>query len=317
MKRLSFLGMFLLLVGFAGSGFAQTANQYIEAGNQYYASKDYAKAVQYYQAAAQMDPNSAAAWQGLGNSQYSQGQNADALASYQKALAINPNNTQLSTFVDSLKAKVAAAPASSSVAVPTPAQSTAASPAASSSSAGKFELDVNAGVAFATGITGFGGGLGGYIPLGTDFSIGAMAGFYTFSEGASASNAYASASASASINFLEVMAAAKYRINANGFHPYLFGGVGIADVMTSASETVSGGGSSASASASDSAIDPMVCIGGGVEFPMGNNMNFFAQGKYSVVFVPGVTVDTGYGTVTAGGGTSTYLPLEVGLDFNM
>ena len=88
--------MFLLFVGLAGSGFAQTANQYIEAGNQFYASKDYAKAVQYYQAAAQMDPNSAAAFQGLGNSQYSQGQNAEALASYQKALAINPNNTQLS-----------------------------------------------------------------------------------------------------------------------------------------------------------------------------------------------------------------------------
>jgi hypothetical protein len=61
----------------------------------------------------------------------------------------------------------------------------------------------------------------------------------------------------------------------------------------------------------------MIAIGGGGEFPAGPGMSIFIQGKYSVVFVPGTTVDTGYGTVTVGGGTSTYLPIEIGLHFDL
>jgi hypothetical protein len=61
----------------------------------------------------------------------------------------------------------------------------------------------------------------------------------------------------------------------------------------------------------------MIDIGGGAEFPMGNNLNFFGQLKYSMVFLPSQTVTTAYGSYTAGGGTSTYLPFEVGLNFNL
>lgn len=320
MKRLIFLGMFLLC---AGSSFAQTADQYITAGNQSYAAKDYPKAVQYYQAAAQMNPNSAAAFQGLGNSQYLLGQNSDALASYQKALALNPNNTQLSSFVETLKAKVAAAPAASSVAVPTPAPGAAGSTNAGGS-ASTFELDVNAGLGFDGGQIGFGGGLGGFVPLDKSFSIGAMAGFYTFSVSASGSTSSGgvtySGSGSSSINFIEGMGAVKYRFDGTNMKPYVFAGIGISDVM----QSVSGGGSSSgggsgSGTGSSSAVDPLLAIGGGVEFNAGNKMNIFAQLKESIVIVPGVTVTnplTG-ASVSVGGGTASYTVVEGGLNFDM
>src|ERR1019366_7772031 len=112
MKRLGFFAALIVGLGMAGSGFAQSAAQYIAAGNQYYAAKDYVKGAQYYQAATQADPNSAAAFQGLGNCEYVQGHNTEALAAYEKALNLNPNNAQLSSFVQGLSAKVgASAPA--------------------------------------------------------------------------------------------------------------------------------------------------------------------------------------------------------------
>ncbi len=291
MKRLSLLGFLILALGFTGTGFAQTAAQYIGAGNQSYAAKDYVKGAQYYQAAVQLDGNSAAAFQGLGNCQYMLGKNAEALSAYEKASALDPNNAQLSSFVTTLKAKVGAA---SSVAVPTPGPAGSAVNAGSSSNEGKFELDVHAGVAVSSQ-TGFGGGLDGFVPLGKSFSLGAITGFYTFGSSASGYGA----SASSSINFLELMAAGKYRIDANGFHPYILGGVGMSLVMQTVSVTFLGTTTSVSASE----MDPMISIGGGVEFPMGQGMNFFAQGRYSMVM--------------QNGGSSTYEPIEAGLNFNL
>lgn len=298
MKKLIFFGLFLLCVGLAGSSFAQTAAQYIEAGNQTYAAKDYAKAVQYYQAATQMDPNSAAAFQGLGNSQYSLGQNSQALASYEKALTLNPNNAQLSTFVQSLRAKVSAAPASS-VVVPSPAAGAAASPASSGGSSSKFELDPVAGIAISTSSgagMGFGGGLEGYFGGGSDISFGGLASFYTFSGpsvsgyGANLSSSYAS---------IEVMAALKYRLGTGSMRPYLLGGAGISMFSANVSETVTGYGS---VSASASTIDPMVTGGGGLEFAAGKDMSFFVEGRAAIII---------------GSGTFTYLPVGAGLSLSI
>lgn len=306
MKRLVLLGMTLTLMGLAGSVSAQTAAQYIAAGNQSYAAKDYAKGAQYYQAATQMDPNSAAGYQGLGNCEYMLGKNSEALAAYEKALNLSPNNAQLSGFVQSLRAKVGA---SAPAAAATPAATQAIIMAANPGSQSKFELDLSGGIAFSSGQTGFGGGGGGFFSLGGGIGLGARVNFYTFSSGGSGYGY----SASASVNFLEALASAKYRFDIPGFHPYILAGVGIADLMTSVS--VSGGG--VSVGGSSSAIDPMIDIGGGVEFPMGTNMNFFGQLKYSMVFIPGQTVTTAYGSYTAPGGTSTYLPLEVGINFDL
>jgi len=293
MKKLIYFGMFLCCVGLTGAGFAQTAAQYLEAGNQTYAAKDYAKAVQYYQAAAQLDPNSAAAYQGLGNSQYSQGQDSAALASYEKALALNPNNAQLSTFVQSLRAKVGAAPAGST-AVPAPATGAAASPAAGSSS-GKLEMDLSGGLALGSGTTGFGGALGVFAPLGGDFSVGGRVGFFTFSSGASGYGV----SAGISDSFLDVLVLGKYRFGGSGFRPYLLGGAGMSMVMESYTETILG----TSTSISTSQMDPAIAIGGGAEFSAGPGMNIFVQGLYSLIM--------------ASGASTNYEPIEAGVNFSL
>src|ERR1019366_3348726 len=151
MKRLGFFAALLVGLGIAGSGFAQSAAQYITAGNQFYAAKDYVKGAQYYQAATQMDPNSAAAFQGLGNCEYVQGHNNEALAAYEKALNLNPNNAQLSTFVQALRAKVGTS---------APAPAAAAAPAAepvhyvSRGTPETFEIDPMIGAGVASAISG-------------------------------------------------------------------------------------------------------------------------------------------------------------------
>ncbi len=94
---------------FAPSG-TQTASQPAAApsnalamGGQSLANKDYKSALQYYQAAANDDPNSVAAYQGMGTCYYYLGQKDQALAAYEKALSLNPNNALLSQFIKALK----------------------------------------------------------------------------------------------------------------------------------------------------------------------------------------------------------------------
>jgi hypothetical protein len=84
------------------AGTAPQATQYLNAANQLMGQKDYATAARYYQAAAQVDPNSSAAYQGLGTCHYYQGQNAEAKAAFRKALELNPSNTQLAEFLKSI-----------------------------------------------------------------------------------------------------------------------------------------------------------------------------------------------------------------------
>src|SRR5579872_6273880 len=196
MKRLSFFAALLVGWGIAGSGFAQTAAQYIAAGNQYYAGKDYVKGAQYYKAATQMDPNSAAAFQGLGNCLYVQGNNTDALAAYEKALSLNPNNAQLSSFVQTLRAKVGASAAPAATSAPAAASPAAASPSNTETKTAKtFEIapmiGVGVGASAARGATlsapatsmgwgtGFGGGFEAYYLVSGNFGVGLVFDFFT------------------------------------------------------------------------------------------------------------------------------------------
>jgi tetratricopeptide (TPR) repeat protein len=87
---------------------AAAALKYEAAGNQLYQSNDFAKAIQYYQAALQMDPSRTASYVGLGNCQYQQGDKAGALASYDKALALDPSNAQLTQFANTLRGSAGA-----------------------------------------------------------------------------------------------------------------------------------------------------------------------------------------------------------------
>lgn len=109
LKRSSLI---FLMLGFgflspfqASAQTSASADQYYQYGNRFYSEKDYARAAQYYGAAVRLNPNHAAAWQGLGNATYAAGQPQKALAYYEKALQLNPSNTQLSSFVQRLRAQ--------------------------------------------------------------------------------------------------------------------------------------------------------------------------------------------------------------------
>ncbi len=86
-----------------GAPTASKADPYLNAANQMMGTKDYANALKYYQAAASLDPNSAAAFQGEGSCYYYLGQKDQARDAFSKALALNPSNTSLQNFVNSLK----------------------------------------------------------------------------------------------------------------------------------------------------------------------------------------------------------------------
>jgi hypothetical protein len=328
MKYLRFaVAVFMTLMGLAASSRAQDQSvQYLQAGNSFYSQKSYDQAIRYYQAAIQMNANSWQAYQGLGGCYYAKGDNSNALASYQKSLDINPNNPQVSQFVVYLKSQSAAPP------LPAGNNNTPAStqPVVYATTASKsFELDVNAGLALVDSQIGFGGGLSGYVPLGRHFFLGASAAFYTVSESASGSASSGgvteTATASGSANIIEGLARVKYVLNGDSMRPYFFAGIGIADISASASGSASssGGGGSASGTISGSAseIDPLLALGGGLEFSAGNDMDITVQLKESIVFVGGTTVTEDEGgvneSVTEGGGTETYTALEGGLDFNL
>lgn len=112
----AFLGMVagLFQVDRALAADAVGAAKYEAAGNQLYQTGDFTKAIQYYQAAVQLDPSRTASFVGLGNSQYRLGHKTEALAAYEKAVALDPTNAQLTQFVNTLKGGPAAtAPISS------------------------------------------------------------------------------------------------------------------------------------------------------------------------------------------------------------
>jgi tetratricopeptide (TPR) repeat protein len=97
-----------------------SADQYVAAGQQLLKANNYTQAAQYYLAAAKLDPDNGAAYQGLGNCYYMAGRKSDALVYYQKALTLQPGNTQLAQFTQNLQSQLnssAAAPGSMGMAV--------------------------------------------------------------------------------------------------------------------------------------------------------------------------------------------------------
>ncbi len=89
---------------------AQQAEDYLRAGNQFYQAKDYGKAERYYQAAAQMDPKSWAAFQGIGNCDYMLGKKMEALDGYQRALNLAPQDQGLQQMVRRLRSDTVPSP---------------------------------------------------------------------------------------------------------------------------------------------------------------------------------------------------------------
>jgi hypothetical protein len=98
-KAVCFLITFFVLSGSAFISASPTSDQYRAAGNQYYQSKDLNRALLYYKAAVQVDPQDWIAYQTLGNCEFSLGQRENAINDFQKSLNLHPNNPALQNFM--------------------------------------------------------------------------------------------------------------------------------------------------------------------------------------------------------------------------
>src|ERR1041384_3482594 len=88
--------MFFLFVSLTSVVIAQpTSDQYLAAGTDFYAAKDYNKAVLYYQTAIRLNPQSSNAHRGLANACYALGKKSEALAEYEKAMELDPSSPNL------------------------------------------------------------------------------------------------------------------------------------------------------------------------------------------------------------------------------
>ena len=105
LRNLIALSFFLAVPLIWPADLEETSAQIIIQGNQFYDGKDYAKAAEFYENAIKLDPNSAAAYQGLGNAYYRLGRKQEAIVVYEKSLLLNPRNVQLVSFVKSIKAQ--------------------------------------------------------------------------------------------------------------------------------------------------------------------------------------------------------------------
>jgi tetratricopeptide (TPR) repeat protein len=260
MKWFMFLWLLLFMGLLPSLALAQTptAAQYLAAGNESYLIKDYAKALEYYQTATQLDQNNAAAFQGLGNSDYMLGQKAQALTAYEKASVLDPANVQLSNFIQNLKMQLVATP---SIMVATPT----ISPTPSSG----LELDLMGGLDVPVSPAGyglsFGGGADCYFLLNSISAIGASLSYYSFS--------YQGGAGSASE--IELLAAFKYRFGNGGSKPYLVLGAGLSDY----NDVFDG-----------SVLNPAAGGGLGYEFNLGSKMNAFIEAKAIAIIASNTTI---------------------------
>lgn len=93
-----------------GGGQAQAApatDQAYQNGVRYMQAKQYQYAAYYFNQATMGDPNSAKAWQGLGNACFAQGNKPKAIEAWDRAISLDPSNSQLASYVASLKGTAA------------------------------------------------------------------------------------------------------------------------------------------------------------------------------------------------------------------
>jgi len=104
--------LFLLSFGFmaalTGRAFAETAQEYDDAGMALFRAGLYDKSLQYFSSAVQTDPQDWQGYQDMGDAYMKLDNKPSALQSYQQALQINPNIPGLQTTVNNLNAQVPA-----------------------------------------------------------------------------------------------------------------------------------------------------------------------------------------------------------------
>ncbi len=155
-----------------------------------------------------------------------------------------------------------------------------------------FELGINGGVGIATTSgydLGFGGQVTGLYRADENLAFGLGVGFNTFSVTGSTS------AAGASTSDLSFLAQLKYAFGTDKTKPYILVDAGMGDYISSI--TIG------SLSVSASAMYPEIGGGVGVQFPLGTDANLFLQGTANVVL--------------GNGATFTYIPLDLGVNFDM
>ncbi len=91
------------------TAWAYNADDYYRAGLQLYNAKDYTKAIQYFSASLNADPQKTAAYQARGNCYYASGQYANALMDYQQIQKRSPS-PQLDQFIQTIQMKLNSSP---------------------------------------------------------------------------------------------------------------------------------------------------------------------------------------------------------------
>ncbi len=313
---------FLLFFGLTGLCAAQDqSTQYYQAGNTFYAQKNYDQATRYYDAAIQINPNQWQAYQGLGNCHYAKGDKTGSLSYYQKSLSLHRDNPALASFVQSLRTAIAQAQ--------TPADSQYSKTekekilrTAAGISDAHFEINPSIGAALeldgAGSGLGFGLGCGGFYMFDSQFGIGGLVHLYVFGSSYSSTSSYTTDSftqgtetttTTESVSSLEIVPSLKYKFEGKTFRPYLITGLGLTllSAKSSTSYNYQNGapyyGSSLNYAGSGSTIDPIVEGGGGLEFNLDREMSLFVEARFDVVL--------------GGYGTATYLPIEGGLNFDL
>jgi tetratricopeptide (TPR) repeat protein len=100
MKQMGYWGFILFFI--AGSLRAATSSDYYAAGIRLYQQRQYAKSIQYFKAATQLDPQNWKAFQVMGQAYYQLGDRTDAVQMMDHSLQINPNNPGLRQFRNKL-----------------------------------------------------------------------------------------------------------------------------------------------------------------------------------------------------------------------
>lgn len=94
----------IILLFLTGTLWAATSGDYYTAGIQLYQQRQYAKSIQYFRAATQLDPQNWKAYQVMGQAYYQLGDRTDAVQMMDLSLRINPSNQPLRQFRNNLAA---------------------------------------------------------------------------------------------------------------------------------------------------------------------------------------------------------------------
>jgi tetratricopeptide (TPR) repeat protein len=102
-----------------GRAYTADALAQFQAGRQYQAARQWAPAVQAYEAALRADPSLTQAYKALGTIYYQAGDHKGALVFYDRYLTTNPGDTATKNFADGIRASLGA-PAPAPAAAPVP-----------------------------------------------------------------------------------------------------------------------------------------------------------------------------------------------------